>query len=224
MPDLKPLSKHEEDYLKAIFQLQEKENSGPTESKDLASLLNVSAASVSGMLKKIREKGLVEHSKYGKVSLSNKGQIVAVNLILKHRLWETFLHEHMNFSWDEVHDVAEQLEHIRSIKLIREMDKFLGFPKHDPHGDPIPDEKGNYHVKERLMLSSLSKGDHCKLVSVDDGSVAFLRYVSEIGLALSSEIQVKDRKSFDGSMVIAYDGREENVSQKFADSIFVVRS
>jgi DtxR family Mn-dependent transcriptional regulator len=139
MPDLKPLSKHEEDYLKAIFQLQEKENSGPTESKDLASLLNVSAASVSGMLKKIREKGLVEHSKYGKVSLSNKGQIVAVNLIRKHRLWETFLHEHMNFSWDEVHDVAEQLEHIRSIKLIREMDKFLGFPKHDPHGDPIPD-------------------------------------------------------------------------------------
>lgn len=221
---MKPLSKHEEDYLKAIFHLHEKTPFGQAESKELASYLSISAASVSGMLKKLKEKGLVEHVRYGKITLSPDGQIVAVNLIRKHRLWETFLHEHLNFSWDEVHDVAEQLEHIHSIKLMREMDRFLGFPERDPHGDPIPDEKGNYQARERVMLSSLSKGEQCKLISVDDGSVAFLRYVSEIGLALSSEILVKERRSFDGSMLISYDGREENISQKFADSIFVERS
>jgi len=220
---MKPLSKHEEDYLKTIFYLFEKDPSQDAGSKELAAHLDISAASVSGMLKKLKEKGLVDHLKYGKISLTKDGKAVAINLIRKHRLWETFLHQHMNFSWDEVHDVAEQLEHIRSIKLIRELDRFLGFPERDPHGDPIPDESGNYHAKERLRLSSLAKGDVCRLVSVDDGSVSFLRYVSDIGLALSSEIKVIDLRSFDGSMFISYDGREENVSQKFADSIYVER-
>ena len=127
----------------------------------------------------------------------------------------------MNFKWDEVHDVAEQLEHIQSPKLIHELDKFLGFPEKDPHGARIPNQEGEYKILPKTTLSSLSKGDRCRLVSVKDSSVAFLQYVTKIGLALSSEMQVEDIQEFDQSMMINFDNKSVMISQKFADNVFV---
>ena len=215
------LSKNEEDYLKAMFHLLTEGNGKEVSSKDLAAYLEVSAASVSGMLKKLKAKGHVTHERYGKLNLTGSGHATAVKLIRKHRLWETFLHRHMNFSWDEVHEVAEQLEHIRSAKLIDELDRFLDFPKRDPHGDPIPDADGQIKEVKTVALSSIRAGETCRLISVSDGSVAFLKYVSEIGLALSSEIEVRDHREFDGSLLIVFNGKEESVSKIFADYVFV---
>lgn len=215
------LTKAEEDYLKTLFYLIVESGEGKAGTNQLAEHLEVSPASVSSMLKKLKKKGLVEYEKYGKLELSEEGEGVAVRLIRKHRLWETFLYQHMNFSWDEVHEVAEQLEHIQSPKLIFELDKFLGFPKRDPHGAIIPNEKGEYDIRPKVTLSSLTVGDRCRLTSVKDNSVAFLQYVSKIGLALSSELRIEEIQEFDQSMLISYDEKTVTISKKFADNVFV---
>lgn len=217
------LTKNEEDYLKALFHLiiENKENKAGT--NQVAEYLAISPASVSNMLKKLKKKDLVSYEKYGKLELTEMGESIAVRLIRKHRLWETFLCQHMNFSWDEVHEVAEQLEHIKSAKLIKELDKFLGFPKRDPHGAIIPSSDGTFQVVPKVTLSELTIGERCRLVAVKDGSVAFLQYVTKIGLALSSELEVLDIQDFDGSMQIAFDGKSVMVSKKFAEHVFVER-
>ena len=210
-----------EDYLKAIFHLIYEDVMQRVGTNQVAEYLELSPASVSVMLKKLREKTLIDYEKYGKISLTTTGHSIALRLIRKHRLWETFLHRHMNFSWDEVHEVAHQLEHINSPKLIRELDNFLGNPKKDPHGDVIPDEDGNFETTVKKSLSELNAGDSCKLISVKDSSAAFLKYVTQLGLALSSEIKVVEIREFDGSMLISYDGKHENISNKFSESIYV---
>lgn len=215
------LTKNEEDYLKALFRLTIESESGNAGTNQLAELLGVSPASVSSMLKKLKTKALVSYEKYGKLELSREGELVALQLVRKHRLWETFLYRHMNFTWDEVHEVAEQLEHIESEKLIQELDKFLGFPKIDPHGDAIPDQSGVFNSVKNPTLSDLLAGQVCRLVSVKDSSAAFLKYVSELGLALSSVVEVKEVREFDGSLMIRFDGKEENISKRFADLVFV---
>lgn len=215
------LSKNEEDYLKALFHLVIERRESKAGTNQLAEYLNISPASVSGMLKKLKSKELIFHEKYGKLTLSPKGEAIAVQLIRKHRLWETFLYSHMNFSWDEVHEVAEQLEHIKSPKLVDELDRFLGHPKRDPHGTVIPDSDGKYPIMPRVTLSELSVGDTCRLVSVKDSSVAFLQYVSKLGLALSSEIKVEEVQEFDGSMVIYFNNESVAISKKFSDNVFV---
>lgn len=215
------LTKNIEDYLKAVFHLINEDSRGKVGTNQLAEYLELSPASVSVMLKKLKDKNLVEYQKYGKIELTSSGQAIAVRLIRKHRLWETFLHKHMNFSWDEVHEVAHQLEHIHSPKLIHELDNFLGNPKQDPHGDAIPDEDGNFVFRSKNALSDLNSGSVCKLVSVKDNSAAFLKYVTQIGLALSSEIKILEIREFDESMLISYNNKQENVSRKFAESIYV---
>lgn len=217
------LTKSEEDYLKALFHLIVETRAEKTGTNQVAEYLEVSPASVSSMLKKLRSKELVDYEKYGKLQLTESGERIAVRLIRKHRLWETFLHKHMNFSWDEVHDVAEQLEHIQSPKLIQELDKFLGYPEKDPHGAIIPSADGAYELAPKLKLAQLQAGDRCRLVSVLDSSVTFLQYVSKIGLALSSEIRIVDIHDFDQSMTIAFDDQEMMVSHKFAENVFVER-
>ena len=215
------LSSNIEDYLKAIFQIVKDDEDSRAGTNQLAQYLGISPASVSVMLKKLKGQGLVEYEKYGKVELTETGYQTAVTLIRKHRLWETFLHERMNFSWDEVHEVAHQLEHIQSPKLIEELDAFLGRPKTDPHGHVIPDAEGNFEKAARHCLADLKPGQKCRLVSVKDSSANFLKYVTQLGLALSSEILVDEVRDFDGSMLIMYDGRSESVSRKFAQNIFV---
>ncbi|MAM23409.1 metal-dependent transcriptional regulator [Croceibacter atlanticus] len=215
------LTKSEEDYLKAIFQLMLDSDNEKVGNNQLADYLNISPASVNNMVKKLKLKKLLKSERYAKLQLTDSGRDIAVGLIRKHRLWETFLSKYLNFTWDEVHDVAEQLEHVKSPKLINELDRFMDFPKKDPHGEVIPDAEGNYRTFEKVTLASLDSGTICKLISVNDGSVEFLRYVSEIGLALSSEIKVIEKRSFDNSVKIEFNDSIETVSQKFADNVFV---
>ncbi len=219
--DPSKLTKNEEDYLKALFHLLAERGEQKTGTNQLAEFLNISPASVSGMLKKMKTKALVAYERYGKLELTEKGTQIAVQLVRKHRLWETFLYTHMNFSWDEVHEVAEQLEHIKSAKLIAELDQFLGHPKRDPHGAVIPNAEGEYQLIPKVTLAELHAGDRCRLVSVKDSSVAFLQYVSKLGLALSSEIEIEEIQEFDGSVSILFDNKSVNVSKKFVDNVFV---
>ncbi|MDH7444417.1 metal-dependent transcriptional regulator [Aquimarina sp. 2201CG14-23] len=219
--NLNNLTKSEEDYLKALFQLLIEDDSSKVGNNQLAEYLKVSPASTNNMIKKLKAKGYVVSEKYGKLELTEEGKSIAVRLIRKHRLWETFLCNYLNFTWDEVHDVAEQLEHIKSQKLINELDRFMDFPTKDPHGEVIPNADGEYSVMPKITLSSLSEGDICQLVAVNDGSVNFLRYVSKIGLALSSEIKVLEVREFDSSIKIQFNDIEETVTRKFADNVFV---
>ena len=215
------ISSNVEDYLKAIFQLSSEDEEKKVGTNQLAEYLNIKPASASVMLKKLRTRELVSYEKYGRIGLTPKGWNIAVALIRRHRLWETFLHQKLNFTWDEVHELAHDLEHIQSEKLIRELDKHLGYPSHDPHGHIIPDEKGNFSKDERVLLANLAQGEKCRLVSVRDSSAKFLKYVTQLGLALSTEIEVREIRDFDGSLLLAYDNRMESVSRKFAENIFV---
>ncbi|WP_109298836.1 metal-dependent transcriptional regulator [Aquimarina sp. AU474] len=219
--NLNNLTKSEEDYLKALFQLLVEDNATKVGNNQLAEYLKVSPASTNNMIKKLKAKEYVISEKYGKLDLTEEGRSIAVRLIRKHRLWETFLCKYLNFTWDEVHDVAEQLEHIKSRKLIDELDRFMDYPKNDPHGELIPNANGEYSVLPKITLSSLLDGDVCELVAVNDGSVSFLKYVSEIGLALSSEIRVLEVREFDKSIRIQFNDVIETVTRKFADNVFV---
>lgn len=216
------LSKNEEDYLKALFHLTSEVNEKFAGTNQLAQYLSISPASVNGMIKKLKTKKLVESEKYGKLNLTKSGLSVATNLIRKHRLWETFLYKHLNFTWDEVHEVAEQLEHIKSPKLVEQLDAFLGFPRTDPHGDPIPDAKGHFDTGNKRSLIEIKPGETCTVVSVKDASVAFLQMVSNVGISLNSTIQVLQVSEFDGSIELDVDGNKKHVSQKFAENVFVI--
>ncbi len=216
------LTKSEEDYLKALFQLLIDDDMGSgVGNNQLADYLNVSPASTNSMVKKLKTKDYIVSERYGKLDLTDRGRSQAVGLIRKHRLWETFLCDYLNFTWDEVHEVAEQLEHVKSPKLISELERFMGFPTRDPHGELIPNAKGEYAVLPKKTLSSLQENDVCKLISVKDDSVSFLKYVSGLGLALSSEIEVIEIREFDQSMRIKFNNATETVTRKFADNVFV---
>lgn len=192
----------EENYLKAIYKLIEQEGDVVT-TNSIAEKMNTKPASVTDMLKKLSDKKLINYKKYKGVTLSQKGEKVALNIIRKHRLWEMFLVEKLDFKWDEVHDVAEQLEHINSDKLVEQIDKFLNYPKVDPHGDPIPDAKGKLNVSKSKLLSTFSKNDQCVMTGVVDHTTAFLQYLDKSGIALGHEIKIKDIVEFDHSLQIA---------------------
>lgn len=210
----------EENYLKAIFHLERNYPSGVS-TNALAEQMETKASSVTDMIKKLSEKGLVAYRKYQGVKLSREGRATAVQVLRKHRLWEVFLVEQLDFSWDEVHEVAEQLEHIQSDKLIRELDRFLGFPKRDPHGDPIPDEKGNFSVVNRELLSDLEKEETGICVGVKDSSPAFLQYLDKNKIALGDEIKVLEKESFDESLLIRIKERELRISRMIAHNLYV---
>lgn len=216
------LSKNEEDYLKTLFHLIASQEDDKAGTNQLAQQLDVKPASANSMLKKLKSKGLVDYQKYGKLSLTPAGRTTALLLIRKHRLWETFLHQKLGFSWDEVHEVAEQLEHIRSEKLIEMLDRFLGFPESDPHGDPIPDAQGNMNIRTKKTLAEVQPVQSCRITGVKDTSAAFLQYLTQLGLRLDSQIKVLEVIDFDHSMRIALqDGREIHISEKFSQYVFV---
>lgn len=219
------LSQTEENYLKALFHLTH-ETKGKTEAgnNELAAYLNVKPATANDMLKKLKEKELVSYEKYGKISLTESGRYLAVGIIRKHRLWETFLYEKLDFSWDEVHEVAEQLEHIKSAKLIEQLEKFLGFPEVDPHGDPIPNAKGQIKFINRKTLAEIEVNNSCKLVAVKDNSSSFLQYIVKLGLGLSSKIKVLNRYEFDGSLEIEVDGVRSLISHKVAENLYITKT
>lgn len=214
------LSKSEENYLKAIFHLSRKTEKGIS-TNAIAQQLDTKASSVTDMVKKLSDKELVLYVKYQGVTLTKKGEKIAANVIRKHRLWEVLLVEKFNFNWDEVHEVAEQLEHIHSKKLINEIDAFLGYPKNDPHGDPIPDEDGNINFSEKSLLSTIEINMKAVCVGVNDTSSDFLRYLDKQGIALGKEITVLEKEAFDNSMQIKIASNEFTISQQIANNIYV---
>lgn len=213
----------EENYLKAIFHLEQKYREGVS-TNALAEEMETKASSVTDMIKKLSEKKLLKYKKYHGVKLSPTGKGIAVEVVRKHRLWEVFLVKKLNFNWDEVHQIAEQLEHIKSEKLTRELDKFLDFPQWDPHGDPIPDAEGNFLVSDKILLSELEKGETAICVGVRDSSAAFLQFLDKNDIALGKEIRVLEKESFDNSMLVKLDDKELRISQVISGNLYIKTS
>ncbi len=217
------LSYTEENYIKAILQLTlGKEIKEEVGTNELAANLGIKPATATDMLKKLKEKELIDYKKYGKISLTAEGKKKAIAVVRRHRLWETFLYEKLGFTWDEVHEIAEQLEHIQSEKLVAQLDKFLGYPEFDPHGDAIPNEKGEMKQVSKQCLSEVAIGQRCKMVAVKDNSAAFLQYVAEIGLSLNEEINIISKQTYDENTTIEVNKKQFTVSKKFTDNIFVI--
>jgi len=211
----------EENYLKAIYKLQEA-NEEAVATSELAKVLGVNAASVTDMLKKLAKKKFIFYQKMKGVKLLEKGKQVAINVIRNHRLWEVFLVSKLGFRWDAVHEIAEQLEHIHSEELIVKLDNYLGYPKSDPHGDPIPDANGVFAKSKSIRLADLEKGSNGKFTGVTDHSVAFLNYLDKIGLSLGDVIKVKEVEEFDKTYTLQLKGKKEVVvSLKVANSLLL---
>ena len=213
----------EENYLKAIFHLEQSYKEGVS-TNALAEEMETKPSSVTDMVKKLSEKNLVIYKKYQGVKLSKLGRDTAIEIIRKHRLWEVFLVEKLNFNWDEVHDVAEQLEHIRSEKLINELDKFLGFPKRDPHGDPIPDASGNFIASNKILLAELNIGESGICVGVKDSSAAFLQFLDKNNISLGKTIKVLEKEDFDKSMLINLQGIDIHISSLISENLYIKTS
>lgn len=209
----------EENYIKAIYHLQDGDQLVST--NDIAGRMNTKASSVTDMLKKLADKDLAEYIPYKGTRLTQNGRDCATQIIRKHRLWEVFLVEKLNFSWDEVHEVAEQLEHIQSRKLIDEIDKLLEYPKYDPHGDPIPDADGNFEKTKKTALSQLHKGQKGVLTGVLDTSTRFLKYLDKHHIELGTQIELLEKESFDGSCYIKTDFKELHISKTIADNLYL---
>lgn len=216
------ITKKEEDYLKGLLHLKWAQKGGRVGTNQLAETVGVAPATANSMLKKLKEKKWVAYEKYGAIELTEAGEYIALQLIRKHRLWETFLHDTLGFTWDEVHDVAEQLEHIHSEKLIARLDEFLGYPTQDPHGDPIPDTDGKYEKISQKTLAEVPVGSVARIVSVRDTSAAFLQYVSEMDMDLETKIEILDRQEFDNSLFVRVNENTHRVSEKFCRNVFVV--
>jgi len=210
----------EENYLKTIYHLTNQTNS-EVSTNSIAEMMETKASSVTDMLKKLSEKDLVNYKKYQGVSLTEKGKLSAKMIVRKHRLWEVFLVEKLDFSWDEVHDIAEQLEHIKSEKLINKLDDFLGNPTEDPHGDPIPDAQGRIEKTDKQLLSDMLVNQSGICVGVKDSSAEFLKYLDKHEIALGSKIEIISKESFDLSTKMRINAIELTISNKIASNLFV---
>lgn len=209
----------EENYLKVIYHLSADLQVISTNA--IADKMQTKASSVTDMIKKLSEKGLVEYKKYQGVTLSESGVHAARMIVRKHRLWEVFLVDKLAFAWDEVHEIAEQLEHIQSEELINKLDDFLGNPVVDPHGDAIPDRTGKMTIIKQRVLADLFEGASGHLVGVKDSSAAFLQYLDKQQLTLGSRIVVLEKEAFDESMLLDVNGIRKSVSQKIARQLLL---
>ncbi|MGN6640988.1 MAG: metal-dependent transcriptional regulator [Mucilaginibacter sp.] len=209
----------EENYLKAIYHLSIKTESVST--NQIAASLNTKAASVTDMLKKLAEKELINYAKYQGVTLTSAGEKIALNIIRKHRLWEYFLVEKLNFKWDEVHEVAEELEHISSKELIDRLDDFMGNPKYDPHGDPIPDSNGRFKAHELKPVSSIEVNKTGMISGVRDHSTAFLQYLEKMGLTIGKKIKVEEVNTYDHSVTLHVEDRKIHISREVANNLLI---
>jgi DtxR family Mn-dependent transcriptional regulator len=215
------ISYTEENYLKAIYSISIAGGEGEATTNRLSEHLNNKAASVTDMLKRLAEKKLINYRRYRGVELTSKGERVALKIIRKHRLWEVFLLEKLKFTWDEVHDIAEQLEHIQSDELMNRLDEFLGKPKFDPHGDPIPDSNGNFYQTKARPLSQFSKKGSFVFTGVGEHSKAFLQYLSSIGLKIGDVLRVQSVNAFDHSYMVRTHKVPLFLSSQVASNILV---
>jgi DtxR family transcriptional regulator, Mn-dependent transcriptional regulator len=215
------LSFTEENYLKSIYRLSDG-GSKAVLTNELAESMHTRAASVTDMVKRLSAKNLISYEKYYGVKITRQGKNAALMIVRKHRLWETFLVEKLQFTWDEVHEVAEQLEHIQSPLLIEKLDSFLGHPSTDPHGHPIPDKNGKVQELKCVSLSEATLKGKTTMRSVRNGAPSFLQYLSKIGVYIGANIMVLDKLEFDGSLEIMIDGKNKVfISRDAAENLLV---
>ena len=210
----------EENYLKAVFKIAGKDQR-KVSTNDLAHELNSKASSVTDMLQKLSEKKLIKYEKYKGVTLTPKGKKIAAGVVRKHRLWEVFLVDKLQFKWDEIHELAEQLEHIDSDKLTDRLEEFLGFPTNDPHGDPIPDKEGNLHHHRDYTIADLDINEEAIIVGVKDHSSDFLQYLDGVKLILGAKVKVKKIYGYDRSLMALVGKTEIMISERVAKNLFV---
>lgn len=210
----------EENYLKIIYHLSEN-NEEAVQTNAIAEKMQTKAASVTDMLRKLSEKELINYKKYQGARLTPIGKQTAINVIRKHRLWEVFLVEKLNFKWDEVHDIAEELEHINSAELVERLDEFLSYPKNDPHGDPIPDKNGNFDFVPFVKLTKLKKDETGLIMGVSEHSSVFLKHLEKLGLTLGKSITISTINDFDGSLEITVENKKISVTREIAKHILI---
>ena len=217
----------EENYLKAIFKLSEmakpkhERDSATVPTNAIAQEMRTSAASVTDMIQRLSDKSLVDYEKYRGVALTDRGRHLAIQLLRRHRLWEVFLVDKLGFAWSEVHDLAEELEHVESVELTDRLDAFLGNPRFDPHGDPIPNAEGKFTMRHQVPLTDLAPETVGVVVGVREHSSPFLAHLDEIRVAIQKEIRVIERFSYDDSMRVEIDGGTHTISGKVARNILV---
>ena len=210
----------EENYIKAIYHLQQETDRVNT--MLLASTLHAKPASITDMMKKLKTKKLLDYKPYYGFKLSAEGNRVALGIVRRHRLWEFFLAEKLNFNWEEVHEMAEDLEHVSNKKLIDKLDAFLGYPKFDPHGDPIPDQEGKLQKEDHALLSSLKIKSQGKVTKIKNHSMKIMDLIAHQHIKIVTKIAVKQIFDFDSSMEIAIDGKHTtNISQQLANNIYI---
>ena len=210
----------EENYLKAIWAISLNTNEKAS-TNAIADEISTSAASVSDMLKKLQDKELIKYEKYKGVELSEKGGSLATSIIRKHRLWETFLVNKLGFGWEEVHDVAEQLEHIKSDELVDKLDSFLSFPKFDPHGEPIPTKDGKIPTTNTIPLNELQTGTKGKVMGVTLDEKSFLDYLTKLNISIGTKIELLDKISFDQSLSIKIENTNQHISNDVAKHLLI---
>jgi DtxR family Mn-dependent transcriptional regulator len=214
------LTQSEENYLKEIYSLESELNSEVTTNL-IADKIKTKASSVTDMLQRLASKNLVSYTKYKGTRLSEDGRAIAISIVRKHRLWETFLVNKLGFQWDQVHCIAEQLEHIKSEQLTNRLDEFLEFPKFDPHGDPIPNMEYKVQQNTSIPLAELSRNEEGVLVAVKDSSDNFLKYLSEKDIALGDTIKVLEIETFDNSYKIESKANQHVVSELVAKNLYL---
>lgn len=200
----------EENYLKAIYKISEKDKKAVS-TNAISGKIKTSAASVTDMIKRLSTKGLVNYEKYKGVTLTDIGNKHATNLIRKHRLWEVFLVEKLKFDWQEVHDIAEEMEHIQSPELVNRLDDYLSNPKFDPHGDPIPNAEGRYTLRNQIALSDFSVGEAGTLIGVKVHDRPFLEHLNSLNIKLGSEISLTEKNIYDGAVTILLDSKDQKM-------------
>ena len=212
-------SQSEEDYLKAIYHLEMDYDSISTNS--VADYLNMKPSSVTDMLKKLADKKYINYQKYKGSSLTKKGNLIALSIIRKHRLWETFLVDKLGFGWDQVHLIAEQLEHIKSEELIENLDDFLGNPKYDPHGDPIPNKEGKIEKMNQKLLVELKIQQEGIITGVKKGTASLLSYLDKEKIKLGDSIKVIEVLEFDGTFIVEINNRKLTFSEKICQNLLL---
>ncbi len=218
-----PLSQTEENYLKAVYKIAESDQ-GSVSTNAIAKMMSTSAASVTDMIKRLSEKGYVDYVKYYGVELTTLGKTAATILIRKHRLWETFLVSQLDFSWEEVHDIAEQLEHIQSKELIERLDKYLGFPKFDPHGDPIPNTEGKFTLRNQTILADMAIGEQGQVIAVKIHDTPFLQHLNQIGIQINTPLRIVSKQDYDQSTTVLVEDSEILLSHKVASQILLKKT
>ena len=217
------LSLSEENYLKAVYHLSDGGNT-EVNTNSISEYIQTRAASVTDMIKKLAAKGMVDYEKYHGLTITKEGATEALKIIRRHRLWEVFMVNKLGMDWDEVHDIAEQLEHIKSEMLTERLDQFLEYPKFDPHGDPIPDKKGKMSVYEKLPLLNAEEGTEAMVIAVENSEDTFLKYLNKIGIKIGVRIYVCEKFEYDGSMELKVGDRTIQISGKTAQNILITKN